>query len=275
MIVKKCLNILIGKKNITSDTNDKDKKEFDLLKKYNRKLKSLKIIAIILALFLIFAWSFKGIQCIYRYYNGKYAYEIISKVYESTKNLKDQDNFYLSSKNSFHEYNLYYKDKKFKLVSNDYGNVQGSNIYYGKIIGDTTLCFDFSDENGKLINGFVTKLEFSYLDVPFENVFYLLHQLNEKNLIELGKIKVSEETRYGTEYYILRDFSNNEGFVLEINKQTMLVTKCINLSDIGIDNCTHYEYSPGKAKDIDLKLEIENLDEYTIDEELKPYVYDF
>lgn len=273
MIVKKCLNILIGKKNITLETNDKDKKEFDLLKKYNRKLKSLKIIAIILALFLIFAWSFKGIECIYRYYNGKYAYEIISKVYESTKNLKDQDNFYLSSKNSFAQYNLYYKDKKFKLVSNYYGNGQGSNIYYGKIIGDTTLWFDIYDKNGKSINGSVAQFEFSHLAIPFENVFYLLSELNEKSLVELGKIKVSEETRYGKEYYILRDFSNNEGFVLEIDKQTMLVTKCINLSDNGTDNCTHYGYSPGVVRDI--KLEIENLDEYTMDEELKPYIYNF
>lgn len=256
-------------------TNDKDEKEFDILKKYNRKMRLLKIVAVILALFLIFAWGFKGIQSIYRYYNGKYAYEIISKVYESTQNLKDQDNFYLSSRHSFAEYKLYYKDRKFKLVSNDYENAKNSKIYYGKIIGDTTLCFDIYDKNGKSINGSVEKSEFSPLAIPFENVFYLLHELNEKSLIELGKIKVSEETRYGTEYYILRDSSNDEGFVLEINKQTMLVTKCINLSDKGTDNCTHYEYTPERTKDKDLKLEIENLDEYTMDEELKPYIYNF
>lgn len=268
---KEMLEMISGKKSSNLELDENEKKEIDFLKKYNKKIKSLKTIVILLVICIICALGVKSIQSIYRYYNGRYVIEIISKVHENTQNFKNQDNFYFALDDSKSKVGFYYKDKKSKQKPIYSNNEFGNFTIYG-MMNENDMITIFIDEYSKTVNGKIDngQEEKEYL---FKNTFKYLDSLREENIMECGNIKVTEQTYDGVKCWVLTKVSKTGGFIMVIDKENRLIQKYAEVSSNGKYSWSYYEYETGTVTDED--MQIKNLEGYKLDDITQNYLNQF
>lgn len=143
---KKILDMLEEEKESEKKKEEEEKKvqaakEIDYLKKYNKRIKILEIIAVVLAIFIVLAWTCEFIVNKDIYKKGQVTYDIIQTAYKNMKNFNDEKNYILEieeitngreawgGSNTNNKY--YYKEGKYKEeITHETGS---KDIYYGPI----------------------------------------------------------------------------------------------------------------------------------------------
>ncbi len=264
MNVKILLNLLNGSQEKDMVVDDEDGKEFDFLKKYNNRIRSLKVIVVILILFIMIAWSFKGIQAIYQYKNKKYAYDIISSVYYNTQKFKEKENFiYTIARNNIKNI-YYYKNGQFKqeIV---FDNALGCKLKYGTMKDSDTILINFWDYVKIIDINSIYKREIK--EVVFGRDFNYLDNLMKMDLANYGKFIIDEDIYNGKQCYILKEYIGDKEYTMVIDKNEKLIYRYMerNTTEGYIVNKYEYEYSSQIVTDEDIKLNVDK--EYFIKEE--------
>lgn len=260
----------------TQDKED-DKKEINFLKKCNRQIFILKVIAIVLALFIVLVWSYKCIKCIYQYRNGKLVYNIISQVYQNSQNFKENNNFEFSviNKNLGEKWTYSYKDGKFKetLILPD--NILGCTLTYGKINNGNILRINIWDYLKIVDSTLIPSIGIEDKEYIFQgkSAFEYLDRLRKKDVMNCGKINIAEESYLGTDCYILKEYTDGISYSLAIEKETMLIIEYKEIQLNGNTSTTNYSYQTGTL--LDDALNIINLEGYEIDSKTQNYLMNF
>lgn len=252
--------------------NTQDKKEIDFLKKCNKQIIFFKSTAIILALFIVFMWSFILIQNINTSRQGKYVYSIINEVYENIEEFIEQNNFVFSTKQKLNEITYYYKDGKFKeeivYIPN---STLGCNLKYGKMIDGSIITLNYWDYV-KVIDSTVYR-NITDKEYIFSTYFEGFNNLLKKDVNELGKFIVTEEIINDIDCYVLNGCISNEEYILVLDKENMLLLKYVYTDSNGTSSWIDYEYKANVVSDDDVKLK--DFGNYYIDENAKNYLNEF
>lgn len=198
-----------------------EEKEVDYLKKHNRKIKILSIIAIILTLSIISAWGYKMVN----YYKTENDYKIIDNIYNKYIEIRNGKNYKLTIENKYNDkkVTLIYKEDKKKET--DENNIPF--VTYGKVLEENTVTLSFQNgepsgysvlDNTDIISNNICDASFVRLNI--------YHNRRANQIID-----IREEKYEGKDYYVLKENTENESCIeLWVNKQTLLVEREISKS---------------------------------------------
>ena len=268
-----CTQKLNDIKNDMMQNQNKQSEEIDYLKKLRRKtrIKSiLMALLIILFIFLVF----------YIYH-----FCIISSIISNSSESLSSQNFYMESESLLFDGNtavhkLYFKDGKYKVVSERYSD-NGKTVdfvKYGSVDSDEYLSVD---ENSKVVNvykGEVYKLfnrEQSVKSVPFVSN---MDDVFAYRFMYSFILSISTDTfDVGREYYVLKNrFDKNQNWEVWVDKETGLTVREIQRNSVKSffpgtdvtkdvrDSVTSYSYKFDVVTDEDVA--VPSFDGYTFNE---------
>ena len=299
--IKSCNNckriLKEAEKEKNGEDNKKDeneKHEIDYLKKYNRKIRLLQVIAGILVVIILAIWSVmlaKYIQYRKDYEIGEYNHSIIEQVCNKIQEVKDSKNYIYSVFSNNTTTNpltvLYVQDGKFKkevydkdnaILSTTYGVDLDTNMYAGNIdvLKNFYCAVQFSKDypNGNTYlqsKSFTTKPitldEYSYHYIHFLYNYYNLET------IKCASLKITEDIIDDKECYVISEDAYN---YLCVDKQTMLPIKeeeKLMKSDGTVENMTYwYTCKLGEVKDSDVEADKSLLDSDKLNGDFKKVV---
>lgn len=289
------LKMLKGEQTEEETRNKIENIEINYLKKYNKKIKVFKWIAIALGLISIIICTIVLGTNVYEIIENNKAYEksyktyeekennktyeesyrtyeevnnIMNIAYEKTKALFENDNFILKkefklkNQSDASHITMYYKDGKYKEVHNTY-NIYGNNeienyTNYGVKSKVNCICLQFTD-NKKYVGGlFIMDSKYLYEDhIKFLHLSSVIEQY------------YNYEIREEEECYVIRRNANYGNSYTEqwINKQSMLLVKEFIYYET-YEKLTNYIYEIGTATDEDVMLNKEQTEKVYAD----PYI---
>ena len=248
---------------------DDEKLQIDYLKKYHKKMKSLKLIILSIILILIIVLSIFSIKF---YYN----INIMKSVSNNIKEIQNENNYtiiqtehtidYLNKSEFTSVHKYYYKDNKYKTenhIENASFEVKNKDIYYyGKIndnnriqiVEDTkTVYREVANYNfvkkGYFINNLKNEIGVFGEDFGF---FYNIY-------MKIG-YDVRNDRFNGKNCYVLKQESNKSKNELWIDKDSMLIIRTIQ--DIYNEMFTEKIYNIGINSVKDEDLIVPNLEGY-------------
>lgn len=297
---KKILDMLEEEKESEKKKEEKEKerqatKEIDYLKKYNKKMKILKIIAVVLTLFIILAWACEFIINKDTYKKGKITYDIIQTAYKNMKNFNDENNYILeievtrrghyAMKESKYNTKYYYKDGKYKNEGE--GDGLSKSIFYGPVEIKESLMLSeiyhinrWNESKDETITG-IGEL-YIYDDGVLKDINLSLSQQDRSNLMDtnlriqsLGTgetfpytkilselspklcayLKLEEETYEGRECYVIKSGKEGDYQEIWIDKEKQLVIR-----EISSNETKNFKWEKGTVTDEDVR--IKSFEEY-------------
>ncbi len=258
---KKILEEIKKEKNTEEKKESKiEKGQIDYLKKYNRKLNILKVVAGILIAIILVIWSFALVKYInYRkdYKIGEYNHSIIEQSYNKIQEIKNSNNYiYIHSWSGTNTPTYksieYYKDGKSKEENYD-GHDEIIYINYEIDITDKECYFiQYNQENNgrAAIGRGYNSIPNTMTGLPgYLSSFYGLE------IIECADLEIWEDKDLDKNCYVIRKTIDQYQYdELWIDKQTMLPTKerMRSFNDYTEDK---YEYKVGEVKDSDVEID--------------------
>ena len=241
------------KKELNIDTTKKDSKEVKYIKKFNNKMKILKMIIIGILLIILFSMARKII--------------ILANLNIRANNYTSSTNYYIKELNyggaveDITIFQTYVKDNRYivkaKTVS-DFCKVESANYYNGEVVNRYNE-FEYAeeDENHKstktaylndteniLFPVFLNELDFEYL-IKLDGVAFLFSSITRETCNEKDCYRVSVPSLNGgssTIYYV--------------DKDTGLSIRIIGERSVGVDgkrydSVTDFQYEFGSVTDED------------------------
>lgn len=243
------LKVLYGDKEAEKEKEKKDKFEVDFLKKYNRKMSILKVIAVILFIVVLCTWALTIASLIKierTYTKSKYIYEVLNEAYGKIEEVQNGHNYSLIEYYNCNSSNyptirtMTYKDRHYKEeLKNSDSNFWYTN--YGLITGIGDVYFQFNETTNN-----DTSPTCSFTTYTHRN---LLEFYVEKNISDYNTYNITIHEYEGNEYYVIEE---SNGISIWINKNTMLLYK-IAYPSTGSEFT--YTWSVGNITDEDLKVE--------------------
>lgn len=236
------LKVLHGDKEAEKEKEKKNKFEVDFLKKYNKKMTILKVIAIILFIVVLCTWALTIASLVKierTYTKSKRIYEVLNEAYDKIEEVQNGRNYsltwyyYYNSNNVYDVFKEFHKDNYFKEETPSYTNYGISTD-----IGNTYIQF-----HGNSYTNPYPATTFGGYENANELSIYM-----EDTISDYNSYDITVQDFKGIDYYVIKDSHDN---FIWINKETMLLYKVVYSSTSEII----YEWSVGDVTDEDLKVE--------------------
>ena len=262
----KCKKILedLKKEKIKQNKNEEFEEEnkIDYLKKYNKKIIILKLVAIFIIIFII---SFLGV-IFYKYNICKKHYkdinEILNVTYEKTLKLpEEKKNFSIIFDYGLDKREFYYKDGKFKDINKLYDENNNDIGYaeYGIEISSNIKGIQINrhynknkeiEESISTINEINVNKEISHTSAIQKSL--LLDKFYNMGIVEsYNNLQLREDYNDGIECYVIRNKINDNSYEeLWIDKKEKYIVQEIDTS-----RNIKYNWAVGKVKDEDVKIQ--------------------
>ena len=226
--------------------------EIDYLKKYNRKIKILKYI---ISTFIIVSIVIGGTALakyikIQNDYN--YNYNIIATAYQKLQELKQEENFsFVKKPNSVWTLSFYYKNGRFKLVSDFEKDTEVDWIDYGFVTENGCKYIQFCKLNDEMemtsnnISGDIRNYQVSTICLEY---FYNLGK------IECASLEIRDDIYQKKECYVLRKNNENDDYdEIWVDKESMMIVK-ENTKSFGKLTEECYSWSIGNITNEDIMI---------------------
>ena len=234
-----CKKILdeLKEENIKENKEDAEDIEIDYLKKYNKKINTLKGIAIFIVLIVVIIWGAIFVKHLKNKEHYEYLHNILNSAYEKTISLKETEkNFFLiTTDSSNNEEKLYYKDGKFKLISKvnfEDGRKIEEYTNYGVETGNNSIAYiQLHKINGEYEKNGSTAVRSNndYNETNPALKIYLLKYYCDMDIMQSLSLNIREDKYKEKDVYVIRNMKNNEEYSeLWIDKESKLVIKLID-----------------------------------------------
>ena len=268
-----CKNLIeeLKKEKIKEKNNEKIEEtlKIDYLKKYNEKIKLLKTTAILIILVILFIWIYIFEKNLYIKNHYEYTHNIISAVYERTKDLKEKNFSVVTTYSDGSKMEFYYKDGKYKeCYTDNYIDDDGISGYinYGVEKEERISYVLQFHRNGDKILGIGSPMRISSSEgeiietSPLRKVFFLndFYKMGKRESLSL---EIREDRYNEKECIVVRyKINNSEYEEMWIDKEEMLVIKDINNELDNIWQC-NYTWQVGNVTDEDVSIKNQKIDQ--------------
>lgn len=234
---------------LKEETNEK---EIDILKKYNRKMFILKVVAIVLSILIISMWGIlvvDKVQSDMKLKKAQYISEIIDKAYNRAEEV-EKENYTLTC-----EYNQNSTDGEEDFVKSVYSHKDGyfkeehhNYTNYGITTKNETYYIQFTHEEEEK-KDYKGGLAISF--VGYNNNMIDLYR--KENILDYRDYNIREEELDGIVYYVIKiTYDKIDGYEeIWINKDSMLLFK--ETGENGITRCK-YTWTINNVKDEDVRI---------------------
>lgn len=223
---------IMKKKMILENDND----TIDFLKKYNKKIKVLKIFLTIIIIFLLTILITISIIQVKNKINNKKIqetintnYNIISNTYKKTLEFLNNNNFTFTIKS--HNYNsdtitsYYFKDQKFKKVYEIVDNDKFWTDYGVKTENGYNYIQFYSFRNEGMLFRFYKNEPILGKTIANYKYLELFYKLNNS---ELSNLEIKDDIYQGKKCYVIKYYQNNSStqwIEMYIDKENMLIVR--------------------------------------------------